>query len=663
MFIASRCRSVRPHRAVPRRFASCFPSVESLPTPGAVLLAIAGALAGAPALAQDGPPVGLSPIVVSATRTELPLDQVGSSMTVITGEELERRQIRFLSEALRTVPGLAVTRVGGTGSQTQVRIRGAESNQTLVLVDGIEVNDPSIESEFDFGNLLVTDIDRVEILRGPQSVLYGSDAAGGVINVITRRGRGRPRASASLEGGSFGTVEGRASLSGGLGEDRFRFALAAARLRTDGISSAAEDRGNTERDGYDNGTLSAVLDVSPLDTLDVEIVGRLTDVDREGDGFVGGVGAVDAEEDSATTQRFGRITASLSTFDGRWRHRIGVSGAETLTDYRSEGQDAGSYDGTRTKIDYQTDLLVSTGGVVPADHTISLGVERERESVTAVGPFVDFDRSITGHSVYGLYQLALFDDLFLTAGGRFDDNERFEDATTYRFTAAYRHEGTGTRLHGSYGTGVKNPALFELYGSTADFRPNPDLEPERTRGWDLGVEQALLGGRLLLGAVYFDQRVDNLIALTGQSVANLDGESRARGVELTATVYLLDDLDLTGTYTYTDSRDPDGNELVRRPRHQAAADLSYRFLEDRAAVHLGVVRVGARNDSAFDAAYNRSVVRLDPYTLVNLAASVRVTGRLEVFGRIENLLDEDYEEAFTYGAPGRAGYIGLRAHF
>ncbi|WP_162913125.1 TonB-dependent receptor domain-containing protein [Rhodospirillaceae bacterium SYSU D60014] len=628
----------------------------------ALRVALFGSLCSTPVLAQSQP-IELPPIVVSATRTDVPLDQVGSSITLITREELERRQIRFVADALRTVPGLSVARIGGVGSQTLVRIRGAEANQTLVLIDGIEVNDPSFGSEFDFANLMTDDIERIEVLRGPQSVLYGSDALGGVVNIITRKGGGPLHSSVAAEGGSFGTARGSASLSGGLAEDRFRYSLSAVRLHTDGISAASERRDNSEKDGYDNGTLSANLGASLLDNLDVDVVGRFTDAEREGDGFVGGVGAVDAEEDSATIQRFGRIQARLALLDGRWQHRVGLSGADSRTDYRTDGQKVSSYDGMKTKIDYQTDLSLSTQALLPADHTVSLGLEQEREEAILTSAFSDFDRSITTRSVYSLYQVALFDDLFLTAGGRFDANDRFEDATTYRLTAAYRIEETGTKLRGSYGTAVKNPTLFDLYGYDANFRPNPNLEPETARGWDAGIDQALFGDRLSIGATYFDQRLDNFVSLAGQTVVNLPGESRIRGVELTAAVALWDGLDLTASYTFTDSQDPDGNKLVRRPRHQAGADLSYRFFEDRATVNLGVIWVGARNDIAFDAAYNQSIVRLDPYTLVNLAASVRVTGNLEAFGRIENLFDENYEEAFTYGTPGRAGYIGLRARF
>ena len=638
---------------------SHFPARAS----GALRLALAAFLCGGPAFAQSGPPIELEPIVVSATRTALPLDQVGSALTVITRDEMEQRQIRFVADALRTVPGLSVTRAGGIGSQTLVRIRGADEDQTLVLIDGVEVNDPSSVSGFDFANLLTDDVERIEVLRGPQSVLYGSDAVGGVINVITRKGGGPFRASAGVEGGSFGTVRGSAGLAGGLADGRIRYSLNAARLHTDGISVANERRGNSEKDGYDNLTLSASLGASLLDNLDVDVVGRFTDAEREGDGFAGGVGAIDAEEDNDTVQKFGRVQARLALLDGRWQHRVGLSGADSSIDYLTDGLKTSSFDGTKTKLDYQTDLSLSTEALLPADHTISVGVERERETAASKSAFSDFDRSITTSSVYSLYQLALFEDLFLTAGGRFDDNDRFEDATTYRLTAAYQVEETGSKLRGSYGTAVKNPTLYDLYGYDATFHPNPDLEPEKARGWDIGIDQALLGDRVLLGATYFDQRLDNFISLTGQTVVNLPGESRIRGVELTAAVALSEGLDLTASYSLTDGEDPDGNELTRNPRHQAAADLSYRFFEDRATVNLGVIRVGARDDVAFDAAWNPSIVRLDPYTLVNLAASFEVTGGFEVFGRIENLFDEEYEELFTYGTPGRAGFIGLRARF
>ena len=263
----------------------------------------------------------------------------------------------------------------------------------------------------------------------------------------------------------------------------------------------------------------------------------------------------------------------------------------------------------------------------------------------------------------GLYQLSLFERLFLSAGVRYDDNDLFENATTYRATLAYLLKESGTKFKGSYGTGVKNPTLFELFGFTPTFRGNPNLEPEKGEGWDLGIVQTLFDGRLVLEATYFDQRIDNLIVGAGQTSRNLSGESRAYGVEVAAMLTLVQGLDLHTAYTFTHTRDPEGNELVRRPQHLGSVTVNYRFLEDRANVNLGIIYNGRQSDFAFDEDFNSSIVRLGAYTLVNLAASYQLTPTVQLFGRIENLLDEDYEEVFTFGTPGRAAYGGVRVRF
>lgn len=620
-----------------------------------------------PGLTQTAPdgPVRLPETVVSATRTEIPLTHVGSAVTVITGEEMEREQIKLVSDALRKVPGLAVSRTGGVGALTQVRIRGSEGNQTKVLIDGIEVNDPASGSEFDFANMLAADIARVEVLRGPQSVLYGSDAVGGVINIVTRAGSGSPRVAASVEGGSYATGQANVSTAGGVAGDRLRYLVSATRYHTDGISVADRFRvrTNREEDAYDNGTVFARIGATPVEPLDIDLVGRFVHSHREGDGFTGGIGAFDAKDDSTLNQRFGRGLATLKLLDDRWVQHLGFAAGDSRNDFFGDGPQTSKFAGYRQKLDYQSDFSFSSDPLFPAEHTLSLGVDHLWDSALARSSFAEFDKSLETQSAWGQYQLALLDQLFLTGGARVDDNSMFEDASTFRLTAAWRIFDTGAKLRGSYGTATKNPTLFELYGFTPTFRPNPDLKPEFGRGWDIGLDQEFLDGRIALGATYFEQRIRDLIAGAGNTSINLQGTSRTRGVELTARVGLTRDLDLTGSYTFSSTHDPDGTELVRRPKHVASAALTWRFLDDRGSATLGVVHNGATYDFAFDRNFNRSIVELDSYTLVNLAAAYRVTQNAEVYARVENLMNEHYEEVFTYGALGRAGYAGMRVNF
>lgn len=612
------------------------------------------------AVAADEEVLELEPIVVTASRVPVAAREVGSAVTVIDRAELESRQIRVVSDALRSVPGVAVSRTGPAGGPTKLRLRGSEANQTLVLIDGIEVNDPASDSEFDFSRLLAADIERIEVLRGPQSALYGSDAIGGVVNIITRKGAGPLRVTATAEGGSRGTAAG--SLSAGAGGENYDWFASLAGLTTDGFSSAAEWRGNPEADGYRNGTAFAKFGWTPLENLRLDLVGRLTDFNAESDGFVGGAGAVDADEASEGRQLFGRAQATLDLADGRWRQVFGVSRSRHDYDYLS-GDDGSSYVGDKTKVDWQNTLTAETAAILPATHRLTLALEHEEDAARIASSWSSFDRSIGQTALVGEYGLGLVDDLFLTASLRHDVNDLFGDVTTWRATAAYTVEATGTKLRASYGTGVKNPTLFELYGYTDTYRGNPDLRPEHAEGFDIGFDQPLFDDRLVVEATVFDQRITDLIQGAGSTSINLSGTSPIQGIELGLTLTPLDDLTIRAAYTFLDGEDAAGAELIRRPAHTASLDVGYRFLDGRGNLNLGIVYNGAAKDWAYDAVYNRTVVELDPYWLVNLAGSWKLNDNAEIYARIDNLFDERYEEVFTYGGSGRTAIAGLKVSF
>ena len=249
--------------------------------------------------------------------------------------------------------------------------------------------------------------------------------------------------------------------------------------------------------------------------------------------------------------------------------------------------------------------------------------------------------------------------MFLTGSLRHDFNEGFEDATTYRLSAAYLVQETGTKFRSSYGTGVKNPTLFELYGQTPTFIPNPDLAPESAKGWDIGVDQALLDGRLNFDATYFDQRITDLIQTQGNTVVNLPGVSKIHGVELGVSVRPVDDLTVRASFTWLDGEDPSGVELIRRPEFSGSLNVDYVFLDGRANLGLGVVYNGTQTDQPFW----RPVVELDDFVLVNIRGGYRITDNTEVYARVENLLDEEYEEVYTFGGSGRLAIAGMRVNF
>ena len=629
----------------------------------AILLAFlaAGQMPG-PLMAEE-PAQELPEIVVSASRIPLPADEIGSAVTVITEEELKQRQVRIVSDVLRDVPGLAINRTGGVGALTQIRIRGAEGNQTLVLIDGIEVNNPAAGSEFDFANLLNAEIERVEVLRGPQSALYGSDAIGGVINIVTKQPERGVTFTARGEGGSFNTQEGLLGL--GYGGEHFYLSGSLNRFVTDGISAAERRNGNGEEDDYDNTTARVKLGFSPVEALEIETVGLLVDSDRDGDAFAAVVNATDSDDQSETLERYGQARAKLTLFDGAWEQVLRASYIDVDRDnFDGTGAKTFASRGEKDKLDYQSSFLFSTPDMAAAEHAVTFAVEREREEQLTDSSFTGRNNvEVENYGYVGEYRLALWDRFFLSGSGRFDDNDRlFDNEVTYRGTAAYLHEETGTRLHGSVGRGVKNPTLFELFGSTSTFTGNPDLEAEEAFGWDLGVEQSFLDDRLIVDVIYFNTGIEDLIQGAANTAVNLPGTSEIQGVEVTAFAEPLPGLQLNAAYTFTDGEDADGQELVRRARHIASFNANYAFeLFQRAAnVNLGIRYNGKQDDFVFDAAFNRSTTTLDSFTLISLGLSYEVHDGVEIFARGENLLDDNHQEVFGFGTPGVAGFAGLR---
>lgn len=624
-------------------------------------LGASSALAQSESSGVSQEPLELDDISVTANMVPTARSKVGSAVTSFTEEELEERQTRLVSDALREMPGVAVNRTGPMGQLTQVRIRGSEGNQTLVLIDGIRVNDPSAGSEFDFAHLLAEEVERVEVLRGPQSALYGSDALGGVINIVTRSGSREPEGRIKAEGGSFNTALGHASFSDG-GEN-YDYIVSGTGFRTKGTSVADKRNGHDEADGYENLTGFAKMNLRPVENFEFSFVGRFVDFASQTDDEIAGVGAVDGDGSTEGTQVYTRAQGRLSLLDDRWEQTLALSYVRHRREYLDGSDVTSHYEGKTRRIDYQSDFSFETPELLNASHVATFALQHEKRSAISQSSFSTFDRDISSTGFVGQYQTTLFERLTLTGSLRHDRNELFEDTNTYRATAAFSIFETGTKLRASYGTGVKNPTLFELYGYTNTYRGNPDLEPEKARGWDVGIDQSLWDGRVKLDATYFEQRIDNLIQGTGESSVNLFGASKIRGVELGLTADVLENLTARASYTYTHAEDAGGEDLVRRPRHLASLTLNYRFLEDRADLNLGVIYNGDQKDWAFNSDWTRRPVDMRDYVLVNLAASYRLNENAEIYGRIDNLLDEQYQQVYSYGTPGRAGYAGLRLRF
>jgi len=619
-------------------------------------------------------PVTLPATVVTASRVPVPSAQVGTAVTVITAEDIAKRQARLVSDVLRDVPGVAVNRGGPLGNVTQVRIRGAEGNHTLVTIDGVQVNDPTNNSEFDFANLLAEDVERIEVLRGPQSALWGSDALGGVINIITKRGREGLRADGFLEAGSFETAAGSVSASGG--GKGYRFAATASFIDTEGVNMS---RFGTEEDGYENGTLNATGSLQPADGLELSANGRLTasEVETDPQDFTFGSPTqglvIDGDERRESRQFYGRVQGKLLAAGGAWEHVLGANYLDTDNKNLVDGAFNSASEGGRTRLDYETTLRFETPEFADAEHTTTLYLEHVEESfrnrIADPTSSANQERRSRSDSIAGEYRLGLLRRVYLSGSARHDDNDLFESATTWRITGAFLFPEAGTRVHGSIGTGVKNPGFFELFGFLPDnFVGNPDLKPEESEGWDIGVEQSLLDDRLLVDATYFESDLEDEILTIFPpptfvaTAVNQAGVSRRRGVELSMRARPAERIDLVGAYTYTRADDPDGRDEVRRPRHVASLSAGYRLAGDRGSLNLSVRYNGRMEDNEFIFATPEDRVTLDDFTLVTLAANYNVTKAVQLFGRVENLLDEDYEEVFSTRQPGVGVFAGVRVN-
>ena len=637
--------------------------------------AIAAALAGmglagvanaqtAPAnipIAKDDNPV--EAVIVTATRdiAGVPRDLTGSSTTLLTPQDLEDRQTQVVSDVLRDVPGVEVNRTGTVGGLTQVRIRGAESNHTLTLIDGIKASDP-YEGEFDYATLIADDVAKVEVVRGEQSALYGSDAIGGVVNYITASGKEAPGFRARIEGGSFGTEQGSARLAGithGLD-----FAISGNILHTDGIAVAPQ---GTRDVGANIGAAAVKLGYEVNDHFRLKAIARYsyTNGDTDDQDFSTTGNAIDSDGFFNSRAIFWLAAAEYEGLDGRWSNALTIQGADTERKaYEFGGEQQFGDTGNRIRGGYVTSLKFDTGRI---SQTLTGAVDLEREQFRTIDPFGFADTSqhtVSTEGVVGQYDLVFDKRLAIGGSIREDYNDLFRNADTFHGQGSYRFD-EGTRIHAAGGSGIKNPGPFELFGYSpfSNFRGNPNLKPEKSVGWEAGVEQVFLNGKALIDVTYFDSTLTDEIATNFVSSPNTTfnepTNSTRRGVEVSAQAKLPEGFRVNVAYTHLDAKQA-GVEEIRRAPDIASANLSWRAPSDRYGANLTVRYNGDQTDTNFA---TFSTVTLKEFTLVNLGADYRLTKTLQLYGRIENRLDEDYREVVGFREPGRAAYVGLKAGF
>jgi vitamin B12 transporter len=620
-------------------------------------------------------------VVISATKTPVPVTQLTSAVEVITGEELQRRQVKTVVDALRLSQGLTVFSNGGPGTISSVRIRGSSSDQVLVLIDGAIMNSATL-GNFNFANLTTDNIERIEILRGAQSMLWGADAMGGVINITTKRGSGAPSASAFFEYGSFSSIREGGQVSGKKGP--VDFSAAVSRWDYTGFSAINYRRGALEKDGFHNWQTSARLGVAlPYEgrlDLNFRLLQGRTNIDNS---FAPGFDTLGAFTNS---QQFvysasynqpittwwnqaltvSRQTEDSQTFSGTTQRNVQTGVVSPPFAFRSQ------IDTLANRIEWQHNFQIGKPLLLSAGYQFR---DQQGENRDLLTNNLDIARKIiSSHAGFAQAQLNLWDRVFATAGVRQDEYNVFGGATTYRATAGYLHKETGTKLRSSYATGFRAPTINQLH---FPIFGNPNLKPEKSQSLDIGIDQYLFDNRLTLSAGFFWNRFRDMIvaqesaALCGTSFgfANFCAQNiglvSTKGWEASVKYAVVRDipwiksLDVQAQYTNTQTRnleEQSGNRVPRVPVDQWSLIISYQPI-DPLRINLEGRYVGSR----FNDVNNQEKMR--PFDVWNIIATYDITNRVQTYVRADNIFNEKYEEILFFGTPVRSIFVGLKVTY
>jgi vitamin B12 transporter len=590
-------------------------------------------------------------IIVSATRIDVPLDQSPASVSVVTSQDIEVKQIERVSDALREVPGLSVVQTGSAGQLTSVFTRGLRSEHTQVLLDGVPINQ-GLQGAFDFANFTTDDIDRIEVVRGPQSTLYGPRALAGVIQVFTKQGNGPPGITLSAEGGSYDTFRETIESDGKI--DQFDYSIGASRIDTDNA------RPNNQ---YRNTASLANVGWAPNEQLRIGslVMYSLSDTGNPNTIFN------PKPVDNFLTEKW-LIAPHVDFRPVEWWDHKFIFSYDHERQLNDPNQD-GFVGPTRalferTTIDYQNDLRPTSWLTLTSGFFYSrVNAGQERPFILQIfGPQPTFVSDHTQETA-GFLQATLtpVENLIFVAGGRLDHFNQFGNIWTYRFASSYKIDKTNTTLHSSVATGFSPPSSQDKI-----FGMNFGLQPEKDLGWDAGVEQRLWGNRVTIGATYFHNDLSNLIGFNGLFEALNLGAARTQGVETELRAQPIIDLVFTASYTYLDAEktsfadisQPQGARLPRRPRNEAYISASYLWCK-KLRTTLAAKWVNAREELNFGGPN----FDIEDYSFVDFAAEYEINTHLSIFGRIENLTNEHYAEVFGFPALGRAAYGGVRLHW
>ncbi|MBB1490723.1 MULTISPECIES: TonB-dependent siderophore receptor [unclassified Paracoccus (in: a-proteobacteria)] len=600
-----------------------------------------------PAFAQDS--LTLDPVILSGGFSPVEAAAYGRAATVLDAEDLRRRGVSTVQDALRGLPGVSVNSTGA--ALTSVRIRGGEGRHTLILIDGVSAaagDQPYYLSGLDIG-----DVERIEVLRGPQSVYYGSSAASGVINIITRK---------ASETGGHARVELGNGAAAGLGQS-----IVTDRWRLQGDWSWRDDRGHDvsggdgDRDGLRRGTLSLSGEWQATGTLSLGFSARRADerYDYDDTDFLASRVedyVVDSDADAERDERLGTVWGSLDTLDGRLNHRLSWEDTRLRLD-QSDGTETRA---RRRALKYRATLGLD-GAVDTAEQTLAFALDRISDNASGVA---ENRRDTTSGALE--YRGAFANGVDVQLGLRHDDSSDFESKTTWNAGLSWRIEGTPWRLHASAGTGLLHPQYYQILGGFGSIG-NPNLKPEENRSIDLGVEYSLPDGRGVIDVTWFREKLQDEITYSflplpdGTNYYNETGESRREGIEVAIRQDVTDALTLGAAYTYLDAESPNSAIETRRPRHELALNASLQTFGGRGWVAADLRHVRDMADTLPFGSFETR--ELPDFTTVNLAASYDMTETARLSARITNLFDKDYQESWGYAAPGRAGWLGIETRW
>ena len=624
----------------------------------------------------------LTDVVISATRTNANTFELANSISIIDSTEIENRNKNNVFDLLKNEYGLGFTRQAGYGTLSNVYLRGANTGHTLVLIDGVEYNLPNDPSGFfDFSSLSSDNIEKIEVLRGPQSTIYGSDALAGVINIITKKGSGKPKYSAAVEGGSYNTYKGLAGINGTY--NKLNYSLSISKSKSEGFSAASDKFRNKEKDGFELLNFSSVFGYQISENAEVNLLARYGNSEADYDRFGGMHGddptyIFDQEEFSI------RSEARLKLYENKWIQKFGASIFKNIRKYSYDTSAASinypdyeydysrsKYDGRKFKLDWQNDIQLYKLNL------LTFGAELElEESATEffaynyiTDPFYPDIESIIPQKdtrTIGIFlqdQLQFGENFYTTAGLRLDHHSKFGTAVTYRIAPVYVFWQTGTKLKATVGTGFKAPSLYYLFDPQYG---NPELNPEKSFGWDAGIEQYFWSEGFSIGVTYFSNKFSEMFGFDPVTFKTINiNKAETNGLEIFSKAKLSSELEMKLNYTYTNALDKSNGsadydkKLIRRPAHKAGFYISFTFINDF-NINMELIYVGKRDDMDFS---TFSRVELIDYSIINFAAHYNLFEFLRLDLRIDNLLDKQYEEIYGYGTPGLSAYAGMKFMF